>query len=182
MSRRCAAVHGRGGFSPGHTVCWGKTTGACDEVGLIEKHGLESFIMDINEKLPEKYRRRLAILLSCHRESFPFCCGKNTVFGLLRSLVFCELEDSTSITRTPIVKLCDEMMCLGRPEREREREPPETTCRSAMVRFAVGFAGIGGTSACCETVGAFLQRDLEISHLLALLAPCAPHVDRFLVF
>ncbi|CAK9012102.1 unnamed protein product [Durusdinium trenchii] len=63
-------------------------------VGLIEKHGLESFIMDINEKLPEKYRR------------------------------------------TPIVKLCDEMM------------------------FAVGFAGIGGTSACCETVGAFLQRKI----------------------
>jgi len=35
--------------------------------------------------------------------------------------------------RTPEVKLCDEIM------------------------FAVGFAGIGGTSACCETVGAFLQ-------------------------
>lgn len=35
-----------------------------------------------------------------------------------------------------VVKLCDEMV------------------------FAVGFAGIGGTSACCETVGAFLQRKI----------------------
>eukprot|EP00434_Breviolum_minutum_P020268 symbB.v1.2.017876.t1/scaffold1334.1/size124731/10 len=60
-------------------------------VKLIEKHGLESVIVDMNEKLPPKYRR------------------------------------------TPTVKLCDEMM------------------------FALGFAGIGGTSACCETVGAFLN-------------------------
>lgn len=65
-----------------------------NSVAVIEKHGLESFIVDINEKLPERYKR------------------------------------------TPVVKLCDEMM------------------------FAVGFAGIGGTSACCETVGAFLQRKI----------------------
>lgn len=62
-----------------------------DTVGLIEKHGLQSFILEINEKLPPKYRR------------------------------------------TPAVKLCDEIM------------------------FAVGFAGIGGTCACCETLAAFLQ-------------------------
>eukprot|EP00438_Fugacium_kawagutii_P002717 Skav222419 [mRNA] locus=scaffold2890:78649:98092:+ [translate_table: standard] len=62
-------------------------------VRLIEKHGLESFIMDMNAKLPEKYRRR-----------------------------------------------------------------PGTF--KLRFRFAVGFAGIGGTSACCETVGAFLQCDL----------------------
>jgi len=65
-----------------------------NSVGVIEKHGLESFMVDINDKLPEKYQRK------------------------------------------PIVKLCDEMM------------------------FAIGFAGIGGTSACCETVGAFLQRKI----------------------
>ena len=28
------------------------------------------------------------------------------------------------------------------------------------MMFAIGFAGIGGTSACCETVGAFLQRKI----------------------
>ncbi|CAJ1350361.1 unnamed protein product [Effrenium voratum] len=62
-----------------------------DTVGLIEKHKLESFIIDINNKMPEKYRR------------------------------------------TPTVKLADEIL------------------------FIVGFAGVGGTSAACESVGAFLQ-------------------------
>merc|ERR1712228_1010830 len=58
---------------------------------LVEKHGLTDIFVQMNNSLPEKYRRQ-----------WP-------------------------------AKLCDEIM------------------------FVVGFAGIGGTSACVETVGQFLQ-------------------------
>ncbi|CAJ1378991.1 unnamed protein product [Effrenium voratum] len=35
-----------------------------DTVALIEKHKLESFIIDINNKLPEKYRRTPTVKLA----------------------------------------------------------------------------------------------------------------------
>jgi len=59
--------------------------------GLVEKHGLTDIFVQMNNSLPDKYRRQCP------------------------------------------AKLCDEIM------------------------FVVGFAGIGGTSACVETVGQFLQ-------------------------
>ena len=62
-----------------------------DTVGIVEKYGLQSVFLAMNEELPQRFRRARA------------------------------------------VQLCDEMM------------------------YAVGFAGVGGTSACVESVGAFLQ-------------------------
>jgi cytochrome P450 len=62
-----------------------------DTVGIIEKYGLTDIFMQMNDSLPEKYRRQSA------------------------------------------AELCD------------------------VIMFDVGFAGIGGTSACVETVGQFLH-------------------------
>ena len=93
------------------------------KVRLIEKHGLESFMLEINEKLPPKYRRRNMNQNDETWQHWQLCLD-------LKKHPF-----ASRCFRTPAVKLCDEMM------------------------FAVGFAGIGGTSACCETVGAFLQCD-----------------------
>eukprot|EP00439_Symbiodinium_sp_Y106_P075660 s1143_g15.t1 len=42
---------------------------------------------------------------------------------------------------------------------EKYRRPTDVKLCDEIM-FAVGFAGIGGTSACCETVGAFLQRKI----------------------
>lgn len=63
-------------------------------VGIVEKYGKQEVFVDMNQKLPQAFRR------------------------------------------DPIVKLCDEIM------------------------YVVGFAGIGGTSAAVEAVGAFLQSKL----------------------
>lgn len=62
-----------------------------DTIAIIENHGLEKIFIDLNDSLPEQYRR------------------------------------------SPVVKLADQIM------------------------FVIGFAGIGGTCACVETVGQFLQ-------------------------
>jgi len=61
--------------------------------------------------------------------------------------IFVQMNDSLKTwKRTPTVKLCDEIM------------------------YVIGFAGMGGTSACVETVGAFLQTKVPAEASASLIS------------